>query len=199
MSTPTVRDVSVATGLALSLDELNAGLDAVRAAPREAGVVELIARRPGVDRREVVEEAELDLGVGLVGDNWKPRGSSSSPDGTAKIDAQLTLMNARSARLVCGEREDWPIAGDQFYVDLDLSDANCPAGTRLAIGTAVVEVTALPHTGCAKFARRFGKDALRFVNSEQGRALNLRGVNARVVAPGVVRSGDAVRRLDGSR
>ena len=188
-------DVTEATGLALPLDALNAGLDEVRGAPREVGVVELIARRPGVDRREVVEEAELDLEVGLVGDNWKPRGSSSSPDGAAKRDAQLTLMNARSARLICGEREAWPIAGDQFFVDLDMSDANCPAGTRLAIGTAVVEVTALPHTGCAKFARRFGKDALRFVNSDEGRALNLRGVNARIVEPGVVRAGDAVRRI----
>lgn len=194
-----IEDVSRSSVHARTRDELESGLDDVRAAPADVGRIDLIVRRPDVERREVIEEAVLDLEVGLVGDNWKPRGSRSSPDGRAKPAAQLTLMNARSARLICGGRDAWPIAGDQFYVDFDLSVAACPAGTRLMIGTAVIEVTDLPHTGCAKFARRFGEDALRVVNSPEGRALNLRGVNARIVEPGVVRQGDTVRRSDAVR
>ena len=86
-------------------------------------------------------------------------------DGSANPDAQLTLMNARVVALVAGERERWPLAGDQLYVDLDLSADNLPPGTRLAVGSAVIEVTPEPHTGCAKFSARFGSEALRFVNS----------------------------------
>jgi hypothetical protein len=189
------RDVSEATGRHADYAELEAELDDVRAAPADEGTVQLICARPGVDRRVVVDSGELDLDIGLVGDDWRTRGSSSSPDGLSKLDAQLTLMNSRAAQVITGARELWPIAGDQFFVDFDLSVANCPAGTRLALGNAVVEITALPHTGCAKFAQRFGMDALRIVNSEVGRALNLRGVNAKVVAPGVVRSGAVVRKL----
>jgi hypothetical protein len=141
----------------------------------------------------VVEEAVLDLTDGLVGDCWRTRGSSSTPDGSANPDAQLTLMNARSAALVAGERDRWPLAGDQLYVDLDLSGDALPPGSRLHIGDAVVEVTALPHTGCGKFVRRFGVDAMKFVNSPAGRELNLRGINARVVTSGTIRVGDEIR------
>ena len=173
--------------------QLEEGLDEVRAAPRGVGRLELIVRRPEPLERDVVEEAELDLVEGLVGDCWRTRGSSSTPDGSANPDAQLTLMNARATALVAGERERWPLAGDQLYVDLDLSGEHLPAGSRLRIGDAVVEVTALPHTGCGKFVRRFGTDAMKFVNSPVGRELNLRGINARVVEPGFVRTGDEIR------
>lgn len=176
-------------------EELEAGLDEIRRSPREAGVVELIVGRPAEGAREVLEEGTLDLEVGLVGDCWRARGSRSTPDGSANPDAQLTLMNTRVAALLAGERERWALAGDQLYVDLDLSADNMPPGTRLALGSAVVEVTAEPHTGCVKFRERFGHEALRFVSSPTGRALNLRGVNARVVEPGTVRRGDAVRKL----
>jgi len=177
------------------LSELEACLDHIRAAPRDVGRLELLVRRPAVDRREVLDSGRLDPAHGLEGDDWLARGSSSTPDRSARLDAQVTLMNARCAAAVAGARENWPLAGDQFFVDFDLSHANAPAGTRLAIGDAVVEVSAYPHTGCAKFAARFGKDALRFVNTGEGRALNLRGVNARVVVAGAVRVGDAVTRL----
>ena len=170
------------------------GLDHIRQAPRETGRLELIACRPAVEERQVLDEAELDLTAGLVGDCWRTRGSKSMPDGSANPDAQLTLMNARVAALIAGERERWPLAGDQLYVDFDLSTENVPAGTRLAIGEAVIEVTALPHTGCGKFIRRFGIDAQKLVNSPVGRELNLRGINAKVVTAGTIRVGDEIRR-----
>lgn len=173
--------------------ELEAGLEHLRATPRGEGVVELIVRRPTVDEREVVEEAELDLEDGLVGDSWKARGRSGGrPSNT---NAQVTVMNARATALVAGDRERWPLAGDQLYVDLDLSGEHLPPGTQLEVGTAVLEVTEDPHTGCKKFSARFGLEALMFVNSPDGRALNLRGINTRIVRPGTVRVGDAIRRI----
>jgi hypothetical protein len=176
-------------------DELAAALDEIRSSPASAGTVELIVRRPAEDEREVLDEGMLDLDEGLVGDAWRRRGSSRSPDGSANPDAQLTLMNARAAAVITGSPERWPLAGDQLYVDLDLSVDNLPAGTQLAVGDAVVEVTADPHTGCAKFSARFGTEALKFVNKSPGRELRLRGVNTRVVTPGAVRAGDTISKL----
>jgi hypothetical protein len=166
-------------------------LDTVRASPADHGVVELIARRPEVDAREVLEEATLDPQLGLVGDNWETKPSLAT--GAPNPKAQLTVMNSRSVRLVAGEdRERWAQAGDQLYVDLDISYANLPPGTRLEIGEAVIEVTDEPHLGCGKFSRRFGVDALKTFNSPAGRELNLRGINTKIVSGGVVRPGDAV-------
>ena len=175
--------------------ELTAALDEIRLSPSASGTVELIVRRPAEDEREVLDECTLDLTEGLVGDAWLARGSRSRPDGSANPNAQLTLMNARVAGLIAGSRERWPLAGDQLYVDLDLSVDNLPAGTQLAVGDAVVEVTADPHTGCAKFSARFGSEAITFVNKSPGRELRLRGVNTRIVTPGAVRTGDAVTKL----
>ena len=175
--------------------ELEAGLAEVRRAPRDAGVLELIVRRPRVDEREVLDIGELDLAAGLVGDSWKSRGSSRTPDRAPHPDMQLNVMSARAAALVARTKERWALAGDQLYVDLDLSVENVPSGTRLALGTAVIEVTAQPHTGCKKFAARFGLEALQVVNSPVGRQLQLRGINAKVVQAGVIRVGDAVTKL----
>jgi hypothetical protein len=179
----------------LTREELEAGLDEIRAAPRDAGRVELIVRRPGVDRRELLQEGVLDLVQGLVGDTWIERGSSKTADGSAHPEMQLNVMNARAAALVAQSRDRWPLAGDQLYLDLDLGGSNLPPGTRLAIGSAVIEVTPMPHTGCKKFVSRFGLEAMKFVNSPVGRELNLRGICCKVVEPGVVRVGDRASKL----
>jgi hypothetical protein len=178
----------------LTAAELEAGLDLIRRSPADNGVLALIVRRPAVDEREVLEEGRLDLEYGLVGDNWRTRGSTRTADGSAHPDMQLNIMNARTIALVAQETERWHLAGDQLFLDMDLSTENLPAGTRLALGTAVIEVTAQPHNGCAKFAARFGVEALKFVNSPVGKQLRLRGLNAKVVQPGVIRVGDVARK-----
>ena len=179
----------------LTVDELEAGLAEILRSPADEGTVELIVRRPAEGERDVLEEAQLDVAEGLVGDMWRRRGSKRTADGSAHPDMQLTLMNARVVDLVAGDRERWALAGDQIYVDFDISVQNLPPGTRLALGTAVIEVTAEPHTGCAKFAARFGGAAHRFVNVKTHRHLRLRGVNAKVVQPGTFATGDTIRPL----
>jgi len=174
---------------------LERGLDEIRRSPTDRGRVELIVRRPAVDVREAVLEATLDCAEGLVGDTWRARGSRLTPDGSAHPDMQLNVMNARVASLVAVSGDRWQLAGDQLYVDLDLSERNLPAGTSLGLGSAVIQVTEQPHSGCKKFAARFGRDAVRFVNSQVGRELRLRGLNARVVVAGIVRVGDVIRKL----
>jgi hypothetical protein len=181
----------------LSTEVLHAGLENIRLSPKGHGVLKLIVRRPQVGDREAVDEARLDVVQGLVGDCWSSRGSPRTSDGSAHQDMQLTLMNCRAIALVAQEPARWPLAGDQLYLDLDLSGDNLPPGTRLALGAAVIEVTAVPHTGCQKFMARFGVHALKFVNSPTGRQLNLRGINAKVVQPGLIRAGDIARKLDG--
>ena len=176
----------------LSLAELEAALPTALTSPKDEGTLELIIRRPAVGRREVLDTAELDPATGLVGDTWKMRSSSRTADGSAHPDMQINVMNSRVIAMIAVEESRWGLAGDQLYVDLDLSAANVPPGTRLAIGSAVIEVSDQPHTGCAKFVRRFGVDAMKFVNSPQGRSLNLRGINARVVTPGRIHKGDRV-------
>jgi MOSC domain-containing protein YiiM len=178
----------------LSSEALQAGLEHIRLSPQNHGVLRLIVRRPRVGDREPVDEAQLDLDEGLVGDNWMTRGSPRTSDGSPHRDMQLTLMNCRAIALVAGDPERWPLAGDQLFIDLDLSGENLPPATRLALGTAVIEVTAVPHTGCQKFMARFGLNAMKFVNSPTGRQLNLRGINARVVQPGVIRTGDVAQK-----
>jgi hypothetical protein len=175
--------------------ELDAQLDHLRAAPVDDGTLELVVCRPALLQRQVLEVGALSCTEGLVGDTWSQRPSKRTPDGSPHPDMQLNIMGSRVARLVAVTDDRMPLAGDQLYVDLDLSEAALPAGTRLAIGTAVVEITDQPHTGCAKFTERFGLDALRFVNSPVGKELRLRGANAKVVVDGEVRPGDRVRRV----
>ncbi|HXC76872.1 MAG TPA: hypothetical protein VNU19_07465 [Candidatus Acidoferrum sp.] len=180
---------------AVELTRLEASLDQIRQAPADAGTLELIVARSDVDQRVVVTAARLDLANGLEGDTWRARGSSRTIDGSADPDAQLTLMNARVAAAVGGGRERWPLAGDQLFVDLDISIANLPPGSRVQIGSAVIEFSEPPHTGCAKFVARYGVDAQKFVNSAIGRELRLRGANCRVVVAGSIRQGDVIRKV----
>ena len=178
----------------LSRAELDAGAEQVLGSPTDEGTVEMVVRRPDVDRREVVDEGRLEAGRGLVGDNYVERGSRETDDGSAHPEAELNIMNSRAIDLVAdGDKDRWPLAGDQLFVDFDLSTTNAPTGTRLAIGEAVVEVTAKPHRGCAKFSQRFGLDARRWANSSEEH--RFRGINARVVTDGAVRPGDPIRKL----
>jgi len=179
----------------LSTDELAAGLDSVRRSPADHGTLELIVSRPDLGERAVHEEAELDVTVGLVGDNWLVRGSRHTADGSAEPLAQLNIMNSRAIALISPDPDRRPLAGDQLHLDLDLSPENVPNGTRLAIGDAVIEINDKPHNGCAKFSQRFGIDAARFVNSPDGKAVRLRGICATVVQPGTIRRGDTVTKL----
>jgi len=174
---------------------LEKGLAEVRRSPKNDGTVELIVRRPRTGEREVLLEGELDLTEGLVGDNWLVRGSSRTPNGGPHPEMQLNVMNSRAIALIAGTRDRWPLAGDQLYIDLDLSDDNLPPGTRLSLGSAIIEVSAVPHTGCKKFSARFGVDAMKFVNSPEGKRLHLRGINTKIVQPGIIKVGDTVKKI----
>jgi MOSC domain-containing protein YiiM len=179
----------------LTLAELEAGLEEIRQSPDDEGVLELIVRRPQIGQREILQKGELDLVEGLVGDNWRIRASSRTPGGSPHPDTQLNIMNSRVIALIAQDKNRWQLAGDQLFIAMDLSAANLPPGTRLALGRAVIEVTAQPHTGCKKFVERFGLAAMKFVNSAVGEQLHLRGINAKVVQPGMIRVGDVAKKI----
>lgn len=179
----------------LTMQELEAGLAEILQSPKDEGVLEMIVQRPQVNERKMVEEGQLDPTQGLFGDNWKTRGSSRTEDGSSHPEMQLDIMNARTIALLAQDKSRWQLAGDQLYIDLDLSAENLPPGTQLQIGSAIIEVTAQSHTGCRKFAERFGQDAHKFVNSPTRKELHLRGINAKVVQPGMIRVGDVVKKI----
>jgi len=179
----------------LTTEELEAGLGEIRQSPEDNGLLELIVARPQKGERDVIEEGQLDLELGLVGDNWKTRGSGLTEDRSAHPGMQLTIMNSRAIALIAHTRDRWQLAGDQLYVDLDISPGNLPPGTKLSIGSAVVEVTDAPHTGCKQFVERFGMDAMKWVNSPEGKDLNLRGINTRVTQAGTIRVDDEAKKL----
>ena len=179
----------------LTPEELEAGLDHIKHSPTDNGVLDLIVCRPQIDTRKVLDFAELDVEKGLIGDTWPMRGSSKTADGGPHPEMQITIMNSRVVALVAQAKERWPLAGDQLFIEMDLSKANLPAGSRISLGSAVIEVTEPPHLGCMKFVARFGAEAMKFVNSEVGKELCMRGVHARVVQSGMVRTGDIARKL----
>jgi MOSC domain len=179
----------------LTMQELEAALEHLRQAPKDDGLLQLIVCRPEVDQRREMDQAELDPVKGLIGDNWIVRGSSRTADGSAHPEMQINIMNARVTALVAQEKERWSLAGDQLYIDMDLSKENLPAGSRIQVGSAVLEVSHLPHTGCHKFVARFGLEAMKFVNSEVGKQLCLRGINAKVVQAGIVKVGETAKKI----
>ncbi len=172
----------------LSAEELNAGVDSILASPSDNGELKLIVRRPAVDERETPQQARLDIEVGLVGDSWSTR---------AKVvpDMQLNIMNTRVIDHVARSQDRWPLAGDQLFIDMALSTDNLPPGTQIALGDAIIEVTEPPHTGCKKFAARYGVDAMVFVNSGRGKTDNFRGICAKVVKSGDIGVGDVARKI----
>lgn len=176
-----------------SIQELESALDQIRQAPANEGKVELIVCRPVPNQRSILNVAELNTENGLVGDCWKTKGHKKGP---ANPDMQINIMNSRATAAIEKDKERWPLAGDQFYVDFDISKENLPAGTRIKLGTAILEVTAEPHLGCAKFSERFGKDAVMWVNSDEGKALNLRGINAKIIEAGEVQTGDTIVKME---
>lgn len=177
----------------LNTDELEAGLEEALTSPTDEGIVNLIVCRPDVGQRKVLQSAEFSLEIGLVGDNWSKKPYSKSPDGGPHPEMQVTMINSRVLDLItAGDSSRMAVPGDQLVVDFDLSRENIPPGTKLNIGSAVIEVTEAPHTGCAQFVGWFGADAMRFVNSSRGRELCLRGINSKVVHPGVISQGDKI-------
>lgn len=179
----------------LNTVEIEAGMPNVQASPADKGRVEMIIARPTTEERTVLETGSFSLENGLDGDNWLDRGSKRTDDGSAHPEMQVTLMNARFLDLIAGSRERWPLAGDQLVVDLDLSQENLQPGQQIKIGTAVFEVTPMPHTGCKKFRHRFGMDAIKFVASENGKQLRLRGIYVKVVQPGTVQVQDTITKI----
>lgn len=177
-----------------SLTQLEQALEHIQASPKQAGRIDGIVRRPATNEREALAVAKLDETHGLNGDCWYDQ-LDTAKKRDKHLNSQITLMNSRVIDVIAQDRERWALAGDQLYVDFDLSDANLPPGTRLALADAILEVTAEPHLGCRKFQDRFGKDAVAFVNSKAGQALNLRGVNARIVRSGEIQVGDTISRL----
>jgi len=179
----------------LSMIELEAGMENIRQAPSDNGILKMIVRRPAVDERELIDEGELSTDDGLVGDTWKIRSSSHTPDGSANRKSQITLTNSRAIALLAQSEDRWALAGDQLYVDMNIGEENLPPGTRLSIGSAIIEVSDQPHSGCKKFSARFGVEAMKFVNSPEGKRLHLRGINTKVVQSGTIRVGDVVRKI----
>ena len=170
-------------------DQIDAKINQLAESPKDRGVLEYIVLRLPEERRETPQEAAVHPESGLHGDRW---GQARSPN----LGAQISMMNSRFLRVIAGGEERMPLSGDNLLVDLDLSDENLPSGTRLKIGTAVFEVTDIPHTGCAKFQRRYGVDALEVVNSETYKARRLRGLFTRAIQPGKIRVGDSICKVD---
>ncbi|MGI9055562.1 MAG: MOSC domain-containing protein [Pyrinomonadaceae bacterium] len=183
----------------LTLAEIEDGLDEIRKSPKDEGVLELIVARPKIGEREVLQVGELNTETGLVGDNWNTRKSWATKDKKPHPEMQINIMNSRAIALIAQTKERWQLAGDQLYVDFDLSEENLPPGSRLQIGSAVLEITTVPHNGCRKFTNRFGKDAVKFVNSKTGKQLHLRGLNAKVVKAGIIKTGNIVKKLKTSK
>ena len=176
----------------LTRAELHAGLAHILDSPRDDGVLEAIVIRPEPGLRQDLQSCEISLAGGTHGDRWAKGCWKTTEDGKPHPDVQICIMNARCIALLARQRERWALAGDNLLIDLDLRPENLPPGQRLRIGTAVIEITAVKHAGCASFAERYGQSAVVFVNARKGSALRLRGVYARVVEDGRVTAGDHV-------
>jgi MOSC domain-containing protein YiiM len=179
----------------LTMEELKAGLAEIMASPADGGTLEGIVVRPEHDARTEVESVDISLKGGVHGDHWAKGCHKSTEDGLPHPDVQICIMNARCIALIAQARDNWAPAGDNLFIDLNLSAGNLAPGQRLAIGSAVIEITAEPHNGCAKFIERYGRDACVFVNTGEGKRNRLRGIYARVVEDGRITIGDRVEKI----
>lgn len=178
-----------------SLNSLNDSFSDILDSPITNGTIELIVCRPKTNARKILTEAELTIEEGLVGDCWKNKRNFMRKDGLPDVEVQLTLMNSRCINAIAGSKEFWPLAGDQLFVDLNLCKTVLQPKQQLKINDAIIEITDVPHLGCSKFSKRFGSDALKFVNSKNGKLHNLRGVNAKIIQPGVIKTGAIIERI----
>ena len=179
----------------LTTAQIETGLPSVRQSPQNQGVLKAIVIRPAVNERKMLQQVELSPEGGVHGDAWARGCWMSLPDGRPHPDVQVAITNARFIDLIAQDESRWALAGDNLYVDFDLSDEHLVPGQRLALGTALLEVTAVPHNGCKKYAQRYGQDAVRFVNTPVGKSLHLRGIYARIVRAGTVAVGDVIRKI----
>ena len=179
----------------IASSEIEARFEWVLEAPADAGRVESLVIRPAVNQREPLQRVMFSPQQGVEGDNWLSSCWKKLPSGESDPDVQVAIMNARMIEVLTNDKSRWPLAGDQLFVDFDLSVGNLAVGDRLQVGAAVLEITAEPHRGCSKFKKRFGQDALTFVNSPQGDVHRLRGVYAKIVSAGEVCVGDSVSKI----
>lgn len=179
----------------LSMEQLKAGLPDILQSPADNGKVEAVVVRPQSNERIDVETCQVSLAGGLEGDHWAKGCWKMTEDGSPHPDVQICIMNSRCINLIAGERANWPAAGDNLFVDLDLTPENLPPGQRLQVGSTVIEITDTPHKGCAKFVERYGRDATAFVNVGDGDKYKLRGIYARVVQDGAINVGDTLTKI----
>jgi len=179
----------------LTESEIMAGLEEVKKSPQDHGSLDAIVIRPASDDRISLEQCRLSLEGGTEGDAWANGCWLTLPDGRPHPDVQICIMNSRMIDLVAGDKDRWELAGDNLFVDLDLSRKNLRAGQLLSIGECVIEITEQSHNGCSKFSQRFGPSALKVVNSPIGKELRLRGIYAKVVKAGDVRVGNEITKL----
>ncbi len=179
----------------LSTLELEQGLPEVLAAPRDAGRLAAIFVRPATNERRSLADARLTPEGGIDGDRWVTDSYYRLTGGRSDPRSQVSLMNVRFLRQIALNEDAICLAGDNLIVDLDLSEANLPAGSQLAIGDEVIiEISELSHTGCSKLEGRYGKEARAFMNNARGKSLHLRGRFARILVGGTIRVGDTVRK-----
>lgn len=178
-----------------SFADLETGLENIKKSPRDNGMLYMIVVRPMKRERAVPWYCNLTPAVGLEGDHWSQGSWKSLPDGSPDPHVQVTIMNSRCLDLIATAKERWPLAGDNLIVDMDLSISNLPPGQKLSIGSAILEVSDIPHTGCMNFRDRFGVEALKFVSTKEARNLRLRGIFASVIKAGEIRVGDLMKKI----
>jgi len=174
----------------VTTDEINSNLSFILSSPKDVGKIESIIVRRRKNERELRKEVFLSPEKGVEGDRWYDL-SKGKPDPRR----QLTIINSRLIKLLAQSVERMQLAGDNLIIDLDISDANLPVGQRLTIGKVMVEITDVPHTGCSRFAERYGNDAVEFINAPERSSLRLRGVYAKFLNSGLIHVGDIIKKI----